>query len=60
LITPLRPGDDMFLKSRIIEARPSKSNPDRGIVKIAYRVFNQKDETLATLTCASLVKTNPT
>ena len=60
LITPLRPGDDMFLKSRIIEARPSKSNPDRGITKIAYRVFNQKDETLATLTCASLVKTNPT
>lgn len=59
LITPLRPGDNMFLRSKIIEARPSKSKPDRGIVKIAYRVFNQNDETLATLTCASLVKTNP-
>ena len=59
LITPLRPGDAMQLRSKIIEARPSKSKPDRGIVKIDYRVFNQNDATLATLTCASLVKTRP-
>ena len=57
LITPLRPGDDMFLKSEIIEARRSKSRPDRGVVKIAYRVSNQNNQTLATLTCTSLVKT---
>jgi len=59
LITPLRPGDDMFLKSEIIEARRSKSRPDRGVVKIAYRVSNQNNQTLATLTCTSLVKTKP-
>ncbi len=59
LITPLRPGDDMQLMSKIIEARPSKTKPDRGVVKIAYRVFNQDDETLATLICTSLVKTRP-
>jgi len=57
LITPLRPGDDMFLKSEIIEARRSKTRPDRGVVKIAYRVSNQNNQTLATLTCTSLVKT---
>lgn len=56
LITPLRPGDDMYLTSKIIEARASKSKPDRGVVKIDYRVFNQNGETLATLTCSSLVK----
>ena len=60
LITPLRPDDDMYLVSEILEVTPSRSKPDRGVLKIGYKVYNQKDETLATLTCASLVKTNPT
>lgn len=59
LITPLRPGDEMQLRSRIVEARPSKSKSDRGVVKVDYRVFNQNDDTLATLVCTSLVKTRP-
>lgn len=59
LITPLRPEDEMRLTSKIVEAHPSKTKPDRGVVKIAYRVFNQNDETLATLICTSLVKRRP-
>ena len=59
LVTPLRPGDDMQLTSKIVEVRPSRSKPDRGVVKIEYRVFNQNDDTLATLICTSLVKTRP-
>ena len=60
LITPLRPGDDMHLASKIVEVRSSKSKADRDVVKIAYRAFDQNDDTLATLNCASLVKTQST
>ena len=57
LITPLRADDEMHLKSKIAEVIPSRSKPDRGVVKIDYWVTNQNDEILATLTCTSLVKT---
>lgn len=59
LITPLRANDEMYLKSRIAEVKPSRSKPDRGVIKIDYWVFNQNDDTLATLSCTSLVKTKP-
>jgi len=59
LITPLRPDDDMYLVSEILEVTPSRSKPDRGVLKIGYKVYNQKNEILATLSCCSLVKRRP-
>jgi len=59
LITPLRAGDEMYLRSKIVELIPSRSKKDRGIVKIEYWVYNQNDEILARLLCTSLVKTRP-
>ena len=59
LITPLRPDDDMYLVSEILEVTPSRSKPDRGVLKIGYKVYNQKNEILATLSCSSLVKRRP-
>ncbi len=57
LITPLRPDDEMTLKSKIAEVIPSRSKTDRGVVKVDFWVYNQNDEILATLRCISLVKT---
>ncbi len=59
LVTPLRPDDHMYLTSKIVEVRPSKTRPDRGVVKIEYRVFNQNNQTLANLSCTSLVRRKP-
>ena len=41
---PVRPGDTLHLVSEVLEVRPSKSRPDRGIVKIKTTTLNQKDE----------------
>lgn len=40
---PLFHGDTIHVESEIVAARPSKSKPDRGIVTIEHRAFNQHD-----------------
>ena len=39
-LAPLRPGDDLTLKVHVDEARPSRSRPDCGIVKMRAELFN--------------------
>lgn len=38
---PMRPGDVMMLEAEVLEARESKSRPELGFVKFAWRLFNQ-------------------
>jgi acyl dehydratase len=40
----VRPGDTLVGRTTVIEARPSRSNPERGIVRFRHEVFNQRDE----------------
>ena len=41
---PARPGDSIHAVATVAETRPSRSKPDRGYVRIAYDVRNQRDE----------------
>src|SRR5262249_56741616 len=41
---PVRPGDELYLTSEILEVRPSKSRPDQGLVKVRTTTFNQNNE----------------
>ena len=41
---PARPGDSIHAVATVAEVRPSRSKPDRGYVRIAYDVRNQRDE----------------
>lgn len=41
-------GDTIYSESTVLEKTESKSKPDRGIVYVETRVFNQKDETVMT------------
>ncbi|MBN8868624.1 MAG: MaoC family dehydratase [Solirubrobacterales bacterium] len=38
---PVFHGDTLFCESEVLEVRESKSKPDRGIVKVHTRVYNQ-------------------
>jgi acyl dehydratase len=40
---PLRPGDRLRLRTTIVDARPSGSRPDRGIVTTDVELLNQDD-----------------
>ena len=41
---PARPGDSIHAVATVAETRQSRSKPDRGYVRIAYDVRNQRDE----------------
>ena len=35
-LAPVRPGDRLQVEAEVLEARPSSSKPDRGILRMAY------------------------
>jgi acyl dehydratase len=43
-LRPVRPGDSLRLEGSVTETRPSRSRPDRGVVKFRTLVYNQYDE----------------
>jgi acyl dehydratase len=58
-LQPVRPGDTLHTIVRVIEARPSASKPDRGIVRAGFRVQNQHDEDVLTFSTTVFVKRRP-
>jgi acyl dehydratase len=43
---PVRPGDELTVTSEVLEVRPSKSRPDRGMIRVRTTTFNQSGETV--------------
>ena len=41
---PTRPGDTLYVVSTILDIKPSRSKPDRGIVTIQSDTLNQRGE----------------
>jgi acyl dehydratase len=41
---PVRPGDALRVEGTVTETRPSRSSPDRGIVKFQVTAYNQRGE----------------
>ena len=58
-LQPVRPGDTLHTISRVLEARPSASKPDRGIVRAGFRVLNQRNEDVLTFATTVFVKRRP-
>jgi len=52
---PVRPGDTLHVRASVLEARRSKSKPDRGIVRSLAEVTNQHDETVLRMTAINFV-----
>jgi acyl dehydratase len=46
---PLFPGDSLYAESEVLDKRESKHKPDRGIVAIETRAYNQKQERILVL-----------
>jgi acyl dehydratase len=43
-LAPVRPGDTITTTAEILTVKPSRSKPDRGILRIQYRGFNQHSD----------------
>ena len=52
---PVRPGDTLRLEAEVIEARESRSRPAYGFIRMANRLYNQRDELVMELTPKMLV-----
>jgi acyl dehydratase len=48
-LMPVRPGDTLRARFTVVDALPSRSKPDRGIVRSLSEVFNQRGEIVMTL-----------
>jgi acyl dehydratase len=58
-LKPVRPGDVLSLRVTILEARPSRSRPDQGIVRSRVEVLNQMGEVVMSLLPISLIRRRP-
>ncbi len=56
---PVRPGDTVTLHLEIREVRPSRSRPDRGSVRVAYELTNQRGEVVLTMIGIGIVARRP-
>ena len=56
---PVRPGDTLHVVAEVLEARPSTSKPDRGIVRMFYTTLNQHGETVMTMIGNQLLRRRP-
>jgi acyl dehydratase len=48
-LKPVRPGDTLRARFTVIEATPSRSKPDRGVIRSVSEIFNQHGEVVMTL-----------
>ena len=54
-LKPVRPGDALRIRVTILDARPSRSKPDRGIVRARVEAINQKDDVVLAMTLVSFI-----
>lgn len=52
---PVLPGDTLRVESEVIELRPSRSKPDRGLVRLRNTTFNQHGEPVQVMTSLQIV-----
>jgi acyl dehydratase len=52
---PVRPGDILKVRVSVLEARPSGSKPDRGVVRARIESINQRDEQVLSMIAISIL-----
>jgi len=56
---PTRPGDVLRVESEVVEVSPSRSRPDRGMIKVRSETRNQRDEVVQVLEARMMVPRRP-
>ena len=56
---PVVPGDELHIESEVLEVRPSKSRPDRGLIKIRTLTLNQDGQIVQELIANAMVPRRP-
>lgn len=56
---PVRPGDTVRVFVTIVEVRPSKTKPDRGVLVSDIEIQNQRDEVVLTVRTMNMLYRRP-
>jgi acyl dehydratase len=56
---PTRPGDVLHVEGEILELRPSRSHPDRGVATVRSETLNQRGEVVQVLIATLVVPRRP-
>lgn len=57
---PVLPGDRLRVVTEIEELRPAPARPDRGLIKLRCRTYNQNGKVVQDMTATLLVARRPT
>jgi len=55
-LAPVRPGDTLRSEVEVVNARPSRSKLDRGILMMEFKIRNQRDEAVLTMRTIQLTR----
>jgi acyl dehydratase len=58
-LKPVRPGDTLHVETEVLEIVPSRSKPDRGMVRVRALTINQDGETVQSFTPRMVVPRRP-
>jgi acyl dehydratase len=58
-LKPVRPGDTLHVETEVLEVVPSRSKPDRGMVRVRALTINQDGETVQSFTPLLVVPRRP-
>ncbi len=58
-LKPVRPGDTLRLRAEPIAVTPSRSKPDRGVLKYRMTIFNQHGEDVMSMVGMQMLKRRP-
>jgi acyl dehydratase len=56
---PVRPGDVLHVEGEVLEVRPSRKHPDRGVVRVRNKTVNQDGDTVMEHTARLIVPCAP-
>jgi acyl dehydratase len=59
-LAPVRPGATLHVEAKVVEARPSRSKPDRGLAKVHYAVKDGAGQTVMTYSATHILRRRPT
>jgi len=56
----VRPGDQLYVESEVLDVRPSKSRPEQGVIKVKTTTKNQRGEAVQISVGNLIVPRRPT
>ena len=57
---PVRPGDALSVRVTVLEVRPSRSKPDRGLLRSRIEVLDRDGAIVMTLVALNMLRRRPT